>query len=412
MATALAKSVIIPAVVGSCLYYSKEFVMHIYSIYISPRMYSSITVNKNETECFEAVLEFIDVEKKIRTNHLLYCKDLHSPSCEHTKLDSIHYYQPAITGRLLSVNHEGRTIYVKRVKDSSDTIREGDKCTQMEKLLISVIGSDPSAIKSFISDSIQHKSRKTSANTSVFMCEEPWVDKWIKILKDPPRSMESVILDKQLSQDVLRDMHMFLTSKEWYSRLGIPYRRGYLFYGPPGNGKTSLCRAFAGELKLDICILSLCSANMTDSRLMNMLRTAPIRSLIVLEDIDAAFVQRDSSDFSRRLTFSGLLNAIDGVASQEGRILIMTTNHIDKLDPALIRSGRCDLKLKICNASHDQIAAMFVRFFPGHEADAQIYAGKITENEISMAQIQNHLMENRGSPEKAIETATLLKAEE
>jgi chaperone BCS1 len=407
----MAKTVIIPAVIGSCLYYSKTFVMHIYSNYISPRMYSSITIDNTEAEYFEAVLEFIETEKNIPINHLLLCKSLHIQSDGHTHLDSM-YYRPANTGRVICMVHEGKTIYVKRVKKSSETIRDGDKSTRTGKLLISVIGSDPSAIKSLISDSIQHRNKKTSANICVFMCEDPWMERWNKIAEGKPRTMESVILDKTLSQDVLHDMHNFLVSKEWYNSLGIPYRRGYLFYGPPGNGKTSLCKAFAGELKLDICMLSLCSASVTDSKLINALRIAPIRSLIVLEDVDSVFVQRENSDpASRRLTFSGLLNAIDGIVSQEGRILIMTTNHIEKLDPALIRPGRCDLKLEICNASHDQRAAMFLRFFPGWEASARIYADRIPGDEISMAQIQNHLVDNRDSPEKAIETATQLKAE-
>jgi chaperone BCS1 len=185
-----------------------------------------------------------------------------------------------------------------------------------------------------------------------------------------------------------------------------------LLYGPPGNGKTSLCTAFAGELRQDICILSLSSPILTDGKLSSILRKAPSRSLIVLEDVDAAFEKRKKVDSaSSKLTFSGLLNAIDGVVSQEGHIFIMTTNHIEKLDPALVRPGRCDVKLEVCNASRDQLEAMFVRFFPGREADARLYASRIPENEISMAQVQNHLVANKNSSENAIETAALLKAE-
>jgi chaperone BCS1 len=408
--SALTKSIIAPAVIGSCLYYSKTLIAHIYSTYISPRMYSCITIHSTDIECFEAVLEFIETKKLISANHLVVCEDLSRASDEDAKLKSFQY-QPANTGEPLFMKYGGRTICMKRVKESSDTMRREGRTIQIEKLLFSVFGSDLSSIKLLMANAIEHKNKGISKNTQVFMCDEQWADKWDKIADDRPRTLESVILEKTLSRDTLHDMHTFLVSKEWYHRMDIPYRRGYLFHGPPGNGKTSLCRAFAGELEMDICILSLSSTSLTDSKLINILRRAPARSLIVLEDVDAIFVQRNKSapDSSSKLSFSGLLNAIDGVVSQEGRIFIMTTNHVDQLDPALIRPGRCDVKLEVRNASREQLVAMFTRFFPEREADAQIYAGLIPENIISMAQIQNHLLEHKNSPEKAIETAVQLK---
>jgi chaperone BCS1 len=141
----------------------------------------------------------------------------------------------------------------------------------------------------------------------------------------------------------------------------------------------------------------------TDGKLTQILRVTPVRSLIVLEDVDAVFVQRETSE-PIKLSFSGLLNAIDGVVSQEGRIFIMTTNHIEKLDPALIRPGRCDVKLEVRNASRSQLAAMFVRFFPGRDAEAGSFADQIPEYRVSMAEIQNHLLQHKDSPEKALET--------
>ena len=87
---------------------------------------------------------------------------------------------------------------------------------------------------------------------------------------------------------------------------------------------------------------------------------------MLLEDVDAVFTGRATTD-SRQgtgVTFSGLLNAVDGVASQEGRLLFLTTNHIERLDPALIRPGRCDVHVKFDYATHDQIQRMFTAFFP------------------------------------------------
>ena len=161
------------------------------------------------------------------------------------------------------------------------------------------------------------------------------------------RPITSVVLDSGVSESIVDDVRDFISSFSWYRDRGIPYRRGYLLHGPPGCGKTSFIFALAGELEYSICVLNLSDRSMSDDRLMHRLADAPENSIVLLEDADAAFVSREDStetdsayQGANRLTFSGLLNAIDGVTSTEGRIVFMTTNYIDDLDPALIRPGR------------------------------------------------------------------------
>lgn len=150
---------------------------------------------------------------------------------------------------------------------------------------------------------------------------------------------------------------------------GIPYRRGYLLHGPPGSGKSSFIQALAGSLEYNICVLNLSERGLTDDKLNHLLANAPERTLILLEDIDAAFTGRTQSGeagFSGSVTFSGLLNALDGVASSTSqRIMFLTTNHIEKLDPALIRPGRVDLKELIDDATPYQAQELFTRFYKG-----------------------------------------------
>jgi chaperone BCS1 len=153
---------------------------------------------------------------------------------------------------------------------------------------------------------------------------------------------------------------------------GIPYRRGYLLYGLPGTGKTSFISALAGHFGYSICMLSLSERTLDDDRLNYLLNNAPPNCFMLLEDVDAAFVSRDLFDNSQhrayegmtRVTFSGLLNAIDGVTSTEERLLFMTTNHIDRLDPALIRPGRVDVKQYFgnCNEAMLEKVSIFFHF--------------------------------------------------
>jgi chaperone BCS1 len=136
-----------------------------------------------------------------------------------------------------------------------------------------------------------------------------------------------------------------------------------LLYGLPGTGKSSFISALAGHFGYSICILSLSERTLDDDRLNYLLNNAPPNCFLLLEDVDAAFVSRDLFDNAQhrayegmtRVTFSGLLNAIDGVTSTEERILFMTTNHIDRLDSALIRPGRVDVKQYFGNCNKEML---------------------------------------------------------
>ena len=124
---------------------------------------------------------------------------------------------------------------------------------------------------------------------------------------------------------------------------------------------------------MHISILSLAGGELDDDSLNTLLNSTEVNSIILLEDIDAIFQGReavnkmdyDGEDWTRSgPSFSGLLNALDGVRSQEGRILIMTTNHKEKLDPALLRPGRADLQIELGNAKQCQLKGLFKRFYP------------------------------------------------
>jgi mitochondrial chaperone BCS1 len=217
-----------------------------------------------------------------------------------------------------------------------------------------------------------------------------------------PRPVASVILDRTQADELRADMTEFLASRNWYRAIGVPYRRGYLLYGPPGNGKTSVVKALAGELNMSIYLMMLSDRDMNDSRINELLAKVPEKSILLLEDIDCAFIQRKKNSNKDGVTFSGLLNALDGVASAEGRIIVMTTNYIERLDPALIRPGRADVKLAFENATADQARRLFERFFPDYAHRTADFADAIEDRQFSMATLQDYLMLHRSDPEAAI----------
>ncbi|XP_052532245.1 mitochondrial chaperone BCS1 isoform X2 [Tympanuchus pallidicinctus] len=204
------------------------------------------------------------------------------------------------------------------------------------------------------------------------------------------RPLSSVVLEKGVSERLVEDVKEFIDNPKWYIE-----------------------RALAGELQHSICLLSLSDRSLSDDRLNYLLSVAPQQSIILLEDVDAAFISRDLAAENPamyqgmgRLTFSGLLNALDGVASTEARIVFMTTNYVDRLDPALVRPGRVDLKQYVGHCSQGQLVRMFQRFYPEQPpAAAEQFAEQAlaVSKQISAAQVQGHFMLYKTDPGGAIE---------
>lgn len=223
-------------------------------------------------------------------------------------------------------------------------------------------------------------------------------DYWEEVGEVPRRTINSVVTEDDRAIRVLEDIGWFYRAADWYGQRGVPWRRGYLFHGPPGTGKSSLIRALASELELDIATLDIGRASLSDDALREAMMSAPKRCLIAIEDVDAVFSQREAGDPRGGISFSGLLNAIDGVGAQEGRALVMTTNHIERLDPALIRPGRADVHVELPRISAPAARRLYERFFPGEMALAASFERTLGAARLSPAAVQGWLLAHRDDP--------------
>ncbi|KAF9963337.1 hypothetical protein BGZ65_004205 [Modicella reniformis] len=297
-------------------------------------------------------------------------------------------------------------------------------------------------------ESYKKKDGKTTIYTS-----QPYDSYWSSSSTRAPRAFHSVILAEGLKEKLLKDISMFRNSAQWYHDRGVPYRRGYLLHGPPGTGKTSFIVALAGHLRMSVCIVNLGITGLNDQQLDQLLNNAPRNSILLMEDVDAALVKRKAGkaqESNNNVTLSGILNALDGITAQEGSVVFMTTNHIRKLAPALIRPGRCDRKMIFDYADKYQIHGMFLKFFLSRSStgqanneptplrktavaatvddskeqarkdahDAMIYeladkiCEKITfEDSVTPAQLQGFFMLHRDNPETILDTVPEFLAE-
>ncbi|KAI3996134.1 hypothetical protein MKX01_031488 [Papaver californicum] len=167
-----------------------------------------------------------------------------------------------------------------------------------------------------------------------------------------PSTFETLAMDSELKKEIKDDLDRFVKRRDFYAKVGKAWKRGYLLYGPPGTGKSSLVAAMANYLNFDVYDLELTNVR-SNSQLRSVLLGTKNRSILLIEDIDCSAQLQDRSKIedpfrpktrNTELTLSGLLNVIDGIWSSCGdeKIIIFTTNHKDKLDPALLRPGRMD----------------------------------------------------------------------
>ncbi|KAJ3452842.1 putative atpase [Anaeramoeba flamelloides] len=275
-----------------------------------------------------------------------------------------------------------------------------------QELSFEVFGQKKDLFKDIILEVVELKKKMEKQNSAIYLMDQ-WAESWDRENSTTkPIKMEFVILKKGLAEHLIDDCKKFLQRQQVYERLGIPFRRGYLFYGYPGCGKTTTVRAIAGELGLPICIMSLSNKELNDDTLLTLLNKAPRPCIVLLEDVDSCFIQREASEKQdqNRVSFSGLLNALDGVGVQEGRLFFLTTNHIERLSPALIRPGRVDKKIEFQKADQDQVERLFLKFFEGFPKLAKQFAEKVPMDRMSMALIQQHFLNYFDEPEKCLET--------
>jgi len=169
-----------------------------------------------------------------------------------------------------------------------------------------------------------------------------------------PLAWDDLVLDGSVVRLVKDDFHLFLEREDWYNRHRLPFRRGYLFHGPPGNGKSSVIRAMLSKTGISGFTLNPFRVFTDDDMMAAMFAEAAqsTPAIIVLEDLDRCFPVNKENESGCRISLQQLLNHLDGVGNQDGIIVVATANNPCILDAAMLRRpGRFDRVVGFQNPS-------------------------------------------------------------
>ena len=189
---------------------------------------------------------------------------------------------------------------------------------------------------------------------------------WWETRELSPRSLDTIYLPEGVIDAIVSDVNQFLEIKDKYRLLGIPWRRGFLLHGPPGTGKSSLVQALATHLELPLYYLNLAGVDRSED-LQRLVNNVSTRSILLIEDVDCVpaarerVTDKEGHETTKGIIASDLLNVIDGVVATEGRLLVLTTNHPERLDPALVRKGRIDREFHLSWAEEPELEKFHAR---------------------------------------------------
>ncbi|KAK7994538.1 hypothetical protein PG991_016126 [Apiospora marii] len=316
-----------------------------------------------------------------------------------------------------------------------------------EPLVVMCLGRSVAPIKRFLETCREFADKQRESFITVrTMGQSHYRESWDNTILRPLRPLNTVHMDKTVKDDLVNDISNYLNpaTRRFYTTRGIPYRRGYLLHGPPGTGKTSLSLALAGMFGLELYIVHVPTLS-SDMELERLFTALPPKCIVLLEDIDAVGVKRQVPDETKtktkqgqpawveemdaitkgrtRCSLSGLLNVLDGVTSQEGRIVLMTSNIADNLDEALIRPGRIDKMIFMGRIDRDAAEEMFLRMFEPDREEAPntaetcapavmdmeelkklatAFSNRVPRGVFTPAQLQGFLLNHRGKPDVAV----------
>lgn len=360
---------------------------------------TTVTMTLNNCDIvFDNFLDWYHSTGRSRSSRTLVAQNIWSDSLDRytTQISSgygTHFFY--YNGKIFS--------FVRSEKDASQT-----KQTK-ESIELTTIGRSQAQFHELLEEITPEEERDDTTDIYKWSTSDQF---WSRQGEQAARKFDSVILPQETKDEIVHHLDTFLAERDWYLDNGIPYRTGIILHGVPGTGKTSLVRGLCEYLNKPLYIINL--NTLSDSQLEQAFSDLPRGSVVLMEDIDTYSVTNTREDSDGEggeltgdaiasaisgLTLAGLLNAVDGIIASDGRILIATTNHLEKLDPALVRKGRFNLTTEIGYLTEPCFREFFRKFYPNFPVSPNT---NFVEDMVP-ATLQALIIDNRDNPAYVLE---------
>lgn len=398
---------------GSGFYYLRSIPMLVWSK-IRKRIFTEITINDSESRALFDVFEWYfakegiakrtrryeikennieAISNKINTELKNIQETFQGSPKTNKETNSLIQFTPAIGMHWFWKN---RRLFV------IDKRREEKEQRVLQSYNMKIFSRNIKYIEDWIANIIlQFKENVKEDKTSkIYVCQNGHYDCYGI---NNQRTKNDVILPEGMIEDIYEDIEQFMNRESYYRQRGIPYRRGYLFHGIPGTGKTSLTKCIANDFGMNLYLLNL---NTTSEQsfydsLRSIIADSRKFKILLLEDIDCidSATNRDKSTqnsdkFDAKVSLATLLNGIDGIVPLDNTIIIMTTNKKYKLDPALIRTGRIDKQYEFNYADRYQAQKLFQLHYPDSNGYSEEFANKFLGNKTT-SDLQELFLSNK-----------------
>lgn len=264
-------------------------------------------------------------------------------------------------------------------------------------ITVGMVGRDQQRLK----DMVDEFRWKPSRDRGHLFTPDLSAASWSTQHKISPRKLNTIVLNAGVMEGLVERIQWFIDNREWYLSRGLPYRLVVLLEGPPGTGKTSLLRALTTHFKRNLCPLNL--ATVSEEKLPALLRNAPEESFIVMEDFDAcpavlkaeAKPKGDSAATQMAEIFgrsgkSALLQALDGVDVLDGQVIFLTTNYIERIEPAMIRDERVNEMVHLGLLNNEAIHRYIANVFPEHTNEPPLVYAPVAGATLQKLYVRNH----------------------
>lgn len=368
---------------GVVTYFFKVVPSKVYK-FLKKHLTTELIITSN-SPYYNYLMEYLQKNKIVDNIRTIKVKTLHQ-----------YYYQNSsdYEKNIKGIGYGNHLIFINKIPLLIEIVKDSANQTANEKdsVIITKFGRSHSLFDKLLNDCYQGNDENLKNNNRLEVYKLKGDNS--RQFFTSKRDFNTLFLTTEVENKIIKSLDNFLSNEEYYLKNGIPYQFGIVLYGEPGTGKTSVIRAIASKYNKSLSIVSA-------SELQNIESSIYYHpdSIIVVEDIDTNSITHCRKDKDNNnitildamsvVSLSDVLNALDGLLNHHGRIIIITTNHIDKLDKALLRPGRFDFCVELGLVNEEVFTKFIKHYFPNNELKQNFEISK----KVSMAFLQNEILQ-------------------